>query len=309
MEVYAPVSPPDDFINPPFDLLTAVNWLTGVDQHWLGGIQYDANCAEAAITTSPCVSGSPDSSVLTKAATFSHVVRGARPFTVYSEIDCSAPGGGWENDRDRAVVALTQAASTLVEQCFWNGQTGKGAPVFPNLSTTGPLFDSTNRILLQPQAQPLITGSGNIALDVVEGIGRLESQIGLCYDGIAYIHVPSVLGPALAARAICYVDGGKLYTYNGNRVILGKGYTGGGPDGAAAPTGAVWVRATSPVFGVRGSINVLGDETAAFDRSVNTLKMIAEQTYLLGWKCCLAGVLITTGGELAGLPGTAQAQS
>lgn len=307
--VYAPISIPDDFTPSLYGLFSAVNWLTNVDAHWKGGVQYDSDCAKSSITTSPCVSGSPDFSVLTKSATFSHVVRGARPFTVYTEHDCSAPGGGWENIMDRVKTAHSHSAPTLAEQCFWNGSTIKGAPVFPNLSTTGPIFDETNRILLQPQSQPLITGSGNVGLDIVEALQRLEFSFAQCYDGVGVVHVPTVLLAALAARNLCYEKNGALYTYRGNRVVVGDGYTGGGPDGTAAAAGTAWMRMTSPVFGIRGSVEVLGDETAMFFRDTNTIKMIVEQTFLLGWECCLIGVLVTTGGELAGLPGTAQAQS
>lgn len=297
MEVYAAVSPPDAYDAPPYGLFSAINWVTSSDPHWMGGIQYDADCTEVSVTSSPCVSGAPESATLTKSVTWSHNVRGARPFTVYDRVDCSAPGGGWENEEQRAQLALARSAPTQVEATLWSGSSGLGAPVFPNLTTSGPIFDSTNRITLQP-ASTLISG---VPLDLTEGLGRLEKALGDCYDGVGVIHVPSQLGPALAARNLCYIKGQQLVTYNGNIVALGRGYPGTGPDGSTPPSGSIWLRATSRPFGYRGAVRTF-TRNESFDRSTNSLQMIAEQTYLIGWTCCLAGVLVTTGGEQAGEP-------
>jgi hypothetical protein len=294
MEVYVPISPPDDFQAARYSLFNSVNWLTGVDAHWLGGVQYDSDCTKVSITSSPCVSGSPDSTVLTKSSTFSHVVRGSRPFTIYSEVDCSAPGGGWENEQDRALMALTHSGPTQLEATFWTGSSGKGAPVFPNLTTSGIIRDNTNEIVLQPSST-IISG---VPLDVVEGLGRLEAAVAACYDGLAFIHVPVQLIESLAAQHLCEERNGKLYTYAGNQLIVGQGYPGTGPDGSV-PASGLWIRATSPVFGIKDTVRTF-TEVQSFDRNVNTIKMIAEQTYLLGWRCCLAGVLVTTGGEISG---------
>jgi hypothetical protein len=294
MEVYTPVTPPDVFDTAPFGLFSAINWAPSGDAHWQGGVQYDADCTAVGVTSSPCISGAPESSILTKAVTWSHNTRGARPFTVFDRVDCSAPGGGWENDAQRASMALTRSAPTQVEATFWSGSSGLGAPVFPNLTSTGPILDSTGRITLQPSSV-LISGT---PLDLTEGLGRLETALGNCYDGVGVIHIPDTLGPALSARNLCYVRGNRLVTYNGNIIVLGRGYTGTGPDGSSFP-GGLWLRATSQLFGYRSAVRTY-QNIESFDRSTNTVKMIAEQTFLIGWTCCLAGVLVTAGGEQAG---------
>jgi hypothetical protein len=294
MEVYQPVTPPDAFETAPFGLFSAINWVSSADTHWMGGIQYDSDCTEVGVTSSPCVSGAPDSATLTKTVTWSHNTRGARPFTVFDRVDCSMPGGGYENAAARATMALNRSAPTQVEATFWSGSSGLGAPIFPNLTTAGPVLDSTGRITLQP-ASTLISGT---PLDLTEGLGRLESALGDCYDGVGVIHVPDTLGPALAARGLCYVKGSQLVTYNGNIIVLGKGYPGTGPGGSTFP-GALWMRATSRPFGYRGSVRTF-TQTESMDRTTNSIQMIAEQTFLLGWTCCLAGVLVTAGGEQSG---------
>jgi hypothetical protein len=294
MEVYAPVTPPDTFDTAPFGLFSAINWVTADNAHWQGGVQYDADCTEVGVTSSPCISGAPESATLTKSVTWSHSTRGARAFTVFDRVDCSAPGGGWENEERRATMALARSGPTQVEATFWTGSSGLGVPIFPNLTSTGPILDSTGRITLQPSSV-LISGT---PLDITEGLGRLESALGDCYDGVGVIHVPDTLGPALTARGLCYVKGSQLVTYNGNIIALGKGYPGTGPDGSTFP-GALWMRATSRPFGYRSVVRTF-TRPESFDRSTNTIKMIAEQTFLIGWMCCLAGVLVTAGGEQSG---------
>lgn len=295
---YTVLSLPELFSSEGYGLASVMEWITPTDSHWLGGVQYDVDCTEVAITMMECISGAPSPNP-TKSATWSQLTRGSRPFTLYDEVDCSpADGDWWKTGQATALRGLANSAPTGIERALWNGATNS-APVFPNLTTIGPIFDSSNRILLQPAAT-IISGT---PLDLVEGLGRLEKALGDCYDGWGVIHVPTQLGPALGARALCYREGSRLYTYNGNRVAIGKGYSGTGPGNTVQPAGSQFIYATGPVFGIRGAPRVM-DPVQSFDRSVNTLKMIAEQTFLLGWTCCLAGVLVTTGGETAGEPGS-----
>jgi len=305
MEVYKEVSPPDNFDVSPYGLFSAINWATPDTPHVFGGISYDADCTEVGVTSSPCVSGAPESATLTKAATWSHTVRGARPFTVYDEIDCSAPGGGYENASERALMGLTRSAPTQVEATFWTGSSGLGTPVFPNLTVTGVIRDSTNRIILQP-ASTLISG---VPLDIVEGLGALETALASCYDGLGVIHAPIRVAEELVANRLCYERNGKLYTYVGNQVVIGKGYPGTGPNGSTPAAGSMWMFATSPIFGYRNTARTIATPVESLNPTVNTIKMIAEQTFVLGWRCCLAGVLVTTGGEGAGEPLTPLADS
>lgn len=291
-EVYTFIDQPNLYLPPQYGLLSAVNWLTPTDPHWAGGIQYDVNCAEVNVTLSPCVSGAPVTG-WAKVPTWDRATRGARAFTVYGEAECSPAGSDWwtagESDSLRV---LTQAGSTQVERTFWTG-VGVGAPgggsaprVFPNLTASGPIFDETNRIILQPSSV-LATG---VASDVIQGLGLLESLFTQCYDGYGVIHVPYRLGAPLAAAGLIRIERGQLYTLTGQRVVLGYGYPDTyGPNGTPVTVGASWIFMTSPIFGLRGTPRVTGP-VDSLDRSVNTVKFIAEQTFLLAWECCLVGV-------------------
>lgn len=299
MEVYAPLSPGELFLDRPYSLASVVQWVTSSDPHWAGGVQYDADCTEVAVTAMTCISGAASSDM--KEIQWSHVVRGARAFDVYTRADCSPAGSDWWDTAQRRVLrALAVSGPTQLERTFQTGASGvEPALVYPNLTSVGPIFDSQGDILLQP-ASTIISGN---PLDIVEGLGRLEGAFGSCYDGRGIIHAPLKLGAALAARNLCYKEGNRLYTYAGNTVVLGDGYGDVGPGGTTPPGGSTWMYMTSPVFGLRGQPRTQAGKES-FDRGVNTLQMIAEQKYLLAWECCLVAVLVTTGGEQAGEPNT-----
>lgn len=298
MEVYEPISLPELFLPSEFGLASVVNWVTG-PAHWGGGVQYEEDCAEVNVTASPCISGAPE--IAAKAVTWTHNTRGARAFDIFAEADCS-PGGSdwWDTAQSKVLTALAQAGPTQMEATFWTGAVDNPPLLnYPNLVSTGVVWDSTHRIVLQPAATII---SGTVPLDVVEGLGRLEAALGAQYDGQGVIHVPKILGPALSAQHLVYEENGKLYTYCHNLVAVGNGYPSNvGPGFTTPPTGTTWMFATGPIFGLKGAPRTFTRESS-FDRSVNTLKMIAEQKILLGYKCGLAAVLVTTGGEVAGDP-------
>jgi|SRR5262245_13189020 len=301
IEVYTSVTPPDLFVDPAFTLAANVTWITPGDAHWQGGVQYEANCSEVAATLMECISGAP-SPIPAKASTYSRLFRGARAFTAYAEVDCSPTKEWWTEGQTRVLRALAMSGPTQLERTFWTGVAITGnALVYPNLTSTGPIFNSTGRVLLQPSAT-VISGA---PLDVVEGMGRLEKALGDCYDGVGWIHVPSNLIQALYARNQCYERNGKLYSSRGNIVVVGDGYSSNvGPGNTTPPGGSGWLAATSPVWGIRGTPRTW-NATQSFDRNVDTYKVMAEQTFLLAWECCLVNVLVTTGGEQAGEPGAA----
>lgn len=301
MEVYNAVTLPELFAPGEYGLSSAVNWVTS-GERWAGGIQFDADCTEVAVTIMECISGTP-TPIPSKFATWNHLTRGARSFDIYDRVDCSPADGTWyEVAQTKALRALTNSGPTQLERTFWTGAVGvtggAGPRNYPNLTSIGPIYDSTNRILLQPSST-IISGA---PLDVVEGLGALEEALGNCYDGAGVIHVPVRVGVELCARYLVYKQGDKLYTWLGNQVVIGRGYPSNfGPNGSVPPVGSTWMFATSPIFGFKGQPRTFQPRDS-LDRSVNTLLMIAEQKFLLGWTCCLAGVLVTTGGEQAGDP-------
>lgn len=280
----------------PFGLLTALSPTiqTPADPHWQAGVQYESVCAVGDTTFDECfaVSGTatagPTGPPPSKAATTEFTLRGATPFTVYTQLDCSTVGF-WDRSDDVINQSFTQSEQWQVERAFWTGMAASQLVVYPHLAADEEMYDG--EVLLQPDATILNDGT---AIGVAEGIGRLEAALADCYDGVGIIHVPRALGPALTGAMLLVQEGARYRTPNGNIVVMGSGYTGSAPDGTTIPDNSLYVYATGAMMIYRSPTYSVGGRDA-LDRANNTLKVMVERNYLLGWDCCLIGVNISLG--------------
>jgi hypothetical protein len=218
------------------------------------------------------------------------VNRGATVFTVYAEFDCAPVG--LDQIKSAADVALKKVEARDVEAAFWTGAAGGQTTVWPHLAANAALADS-NGYTLQMAATPLVTGGVNAAT----ALGQLEQQLATCYAGMAYIHVPSLVLPTLAANKLIdcsKADQEELYTWRGNRIVVGGGYPGTSPSGSAPAAGTSWIYGTGPVFGYRSEI-FTREMPGTFDRAENTVKQLASRNYVLGFGCCLAAANVNLG--------------
>lgn len=287
---------PPAFTPHAYGLLTVAADVTATaPAHWEAGVTWQPLCAAAGVTFDEClvvtgVGVVPEPAE--KAATFTSHRRAATPFTVYARKDCAAPTF-WNQAAGEVSEGLTEGEGWQVERAFWTGGAGGASGVVhPHLAANAELISFSDTL---QTAATVITG---VALDLVEGLGRLEWALGDCYQGQGVIHIPAVLGPQLANNLLAIPRGGRLYTPNGNLIALGAGYPGTGPTGASI-TGAVWIYATGAVFYARSPLRAI-DSTASLDRSTNTLEQLAERTYVLGWDCCHLAIPISIGGEAGG---------
>lgn len=288
----------------PYGLLStlATNIRQPSDHHWLAGVQYESLCANASTTFDDCVSvtGSANGFVVpapTRTETTSYTQRGATPFTVYTEIDCSAPGF-WDRMESSVNESFTQSEQRQVEQAFWTGVAGGQNVVYPHLAANAVVTDSS--VTLQTAATTVVSGSA--PLDIVEAMGRIQGELAACYDGVGIIHVPRSLEPALSAQNLIINEGFRYRTPQGNIVVLGAGYTGSSPAGVLSDS-SKWIYATGAMFIYRGPMRTTTGEL--FDRDNNLAKAMAERSYVLGWDCCHLAVNVTMGGEIAGTAGAA----
>lgn len=296
---------PPTFTALPFGLLASVTDLRSpADPHWQAGVTWQPLCGIGGSTYEKCltVSGSGVAPVARPApksdTTETVAARGATAFSVFAEVDCS-PVGFWDDAEASVGELLTHAEQWQVERAFATGAVAGAANVmFPHLAANAVVTDESN-ITLQTAATT-VTGS---TVDVVEGVGRLEQALADCYDGVGYLHVPRMLAPALAFANLLVRDGPRYRTPSGNVVVLGAGYSGTAPDGSA-PVGARWIYATGAVFAYRSRPRVLRDRDS-LDRAKNTLKAIAERTYVIGWDCCHLGIPVSDGGIVMGSRGLA----
>jgi hypothetical protein len=212
---------------------------------------------------------------------------------VYAEIDCSAPGF-WDEQDAYVTDALTRVEGWQVERAFWTGTAaGVAGAVLPHLAATSAVIEQGSGYVTTLQlAATTVTGS---ALPPWAALGALEDALADCLLGIAgVIHVPNSLVPMLAAQGLIFRNGQRLQTHNGNWVVAGNGYPRTGPDGVDPGIGHGWMFATGPIFYYRGDVQVLTENGASLVKTNNTVKAIAERTYLLGYDCCLFTVPVSS---------------
>jgi hypothetical protein len=279
---------PPTFTSIPYGLLTVVEYPPTPDQHWENGVTYRSICLATSgqttgTTYDECISvtgtGAPPAGP-SKVDNVDSIFRGATPFTVITEFDCSPVGLG--DAEAVAQRALAQSEPWQVERAFWSGIVGGQTVVFPHLAANAQVLDAQSYVL--QTAATTVTG-GATPLHVVEALGLLEGALADCYDGVGVIHVPQRALPTFDAWSLLHADGDVMRTLNGNKVAIGAGYPGTSPAGAVPTAGSSWIYATGAVMAYRSAVRLLGPP-GAIDRAKNTVKMIAERTYVLGWDCC-----------------------
>jgi hypothetical protein len=280
---------PPAFTSLPYGLWDAVQSRTADNPHWQQGVTWIERCPAGGTTYDECLSvtgtGAPPEPGA-KTSNVDQTYRGATPITVYTDFVCNQVGLG-----DAATVAadaLARVEQQQLETAFWTGTSGGQAVVFPHLAANAEVLDVQD-IVLQSAATTVVTG-----VDVVRGLGELEQDLADCYTGQGIIHVPRSALATVTAQNLLDERDGRLYTKAGNLVVVGGGYTGTGPDGSAPAAGTVWIYATGALFGYRGEVQVTSPRDS-IDRSANTLSMIAERTYVIGFECCLLAAHITLG--------------
>jgi hypothetical protein len=272
---------PPAFTLLPYGLWDAVEQRTPGNPHWQQGVTWIERCPDGGTTYDECLTvtgtGAPPEPGA-KADNVDQMDRGATPFTIFTEFDCAPVGL-----RDAETVAsdaLARIEQQQVEAAFWTGTVGGQTVAFPHLAADAEVLDS-QQIVLQPVATTCVTG-----VDAAHALGALEDCLADCYAGQGVIHIPRIALPTFAAWGLVQARDGGLFTTAGNRVVVGGGYTGSGPDGTTPAAGSTWMFATGALFGYRGDVRMHSPRDS-IDRSANTMRMIAERTYVLGFECCL----------------------
>lgn len=279
---------PTTFTSLPYGLWDSIQTPSPDGVHWQQGVTWDDRCPTGDSTYDECLAvtgtGAPPEPPA-KTANVEQTSRGATPFTVYARFDCSPVGLG--DAQTVAQDALARVEQTQVEAAFWTGVAGGQAVTFPHLAADAEVVDGD--VVLQPVASPVVTGA-----DVAHALGALEQELADCYSGQGLIHVPRSALATLAAWNLVEERDGALFTLGGNRIVAGGGYPGTGPDGAAPADGTTWIYATGAAWGHRSDV-YFSQVRDSLNRSSNTLQMLAERTYLIGFECCLLAAHIVLG--------------
>jgi len=192
-----------------YGLLSSAVTVDEPNPHWmLEGVQFEPlGCGPARALPGPCRDVTPAN----KTAERGVPLVTAEPFVVYKGIECSAPSFTDPVLRDRVSSELALGESRAAEAVFWNGAVEGGEVIQPNLS------DAATAITSAP-----LTPMGALA--------QLESAMGDCYGGDAYIHVPKGALASLASRGYIERDGNRLRTLAGSIIVVGAGYSGADAD-------------------------------------------------------------------------------
>jgi hypothetical protein len=293
-----PIVNPPAFVPLPYGLWDVAEH-PAAPAHWQAGVTWIDRCPAGDATYDECVivTGSSGGGPPAPPAKTDNVVqefRGATPFTVFAEFDCSPVGLGDEAAVNAlATEALDRVEASQTELAFWTGLAGGQEVVFPHLAADAEV-DDEHGIVLQPVATIAASGSDISTLDPAVAFGELTQQLDQCYGGIGIIYVPRLALPTLESLRLVKDINGTLISSSGNKVVISGMFPGTSPTGDAAPAGQTWVYATGPLFGYRSEVRAFRRDES-FDRAENTVKMIAERTYVFGFTCCLLAALMDLG--------------
>lgn len=189
-----------------------------------------------------------------------------KPFFIEAEEYRSTLGFNGLDRIERIKRQLEGVTQHAIELEFWDGAIRKSES-HANLA----LSDATATVL----------NSGN-ALSPRRAIALLEHYIGQTSDGgeQGIIHMTRDVAALLASNSnMLFHEVGKehLQTLGGTPVVVGSGYTGTGPDGAANATASdtnKWIYATGTVRTYVGEVDVVNDNLSqAYDVSGNANDM------------------------------------
>lgn len=264
-----------------YGLFSVADFPTTSDTHWRAGVEAQPNpCDEAHTTVDDCPTGvSP-----TKTATSDGFLSwGATPFTVYAEIPCS-PVGYYPEVEARTITALRNGEGRAVERVVWTGSPTVTGTIYPHLAENTAY--SEFGAILQSAATVAVTGTPGL----VRAVGALEGYLGECYGGEGVIHIPMEAVSPMGAYGLLIRDGDRLRTWAGNRVAVYASNNREGPTGVEPAAGLAWLYATGAVSIRRSDIEQASKVGEALDRSNNTMKYVAERTYVVNWDCCHGAV-------------------
>lgn len=192
----------------------------------------------------------------------------AVPHSLYAGIECTPIG--WTQDEALAHVEglLDLGAQRALEEAFW-------------------------RDTLTAQAIDLTPAEG--AVSVSTGVAALEGCLADSYGGIGVLHIPAGVAALLGRDSILTLENGVPRTMAGNCAVIGAGYSiNTGPGGIPAEPGTAWLYITGPLQIRRGPVDVLPVERGqAIDTRFNDLRLLAEQTYVVGTTCTVCAILVT----------------
>lgn len=178
----------------------------------------------------------------------------AGAFTVYAKSGASMGGAPVEQKRAAARDALVGGEQHAVELMLWT---------------------------LLAAATPV---AADTAASHREGVARAEGLIRDSYGGTPVMHMSPFTATMVGFDAL-RVEGERLMSFLGSRVVAGSGYDEPSPGTGVASS----IVATGGLVVMRGEIQRVGD---VFNQATNKIDELVERTYVVGWDCTAVRVTI-----------------
>lgn len=186
------------------------------------------------------------------------------PFTVYVHTECRAIGE-YNRARDNAVARLNAVEERGVEAHLWASMIAD--PDFTD-----------------------ITPTPGTAVPAKVGLALLEQAVPAGALGQPIIHADRTVASLLSDGPVAR-HGAHLESEIGSLVSAGVGYGPDGPAGAPA-AGTRWLLGTVGVLIHRGTMFAPGPQFVQTPLD-NTIRTLAERTFVAGYECKPFGVLVT----------------
>jgi hypothetical protein len=248
------------------------------EAHWQQGIEWEPQlCGPASTYRCPTCAQNDDNEAPAKTYTDEGVpLETALPFTVYASFACS-PIGNWDRAEERARAALLSGEERAVEAMMSAG-----------------VHASSNS--LTGASTVNITPTPGTAVSIQTGLALLEQYLGA--NGKGEGTIVGTRRDILLANTdgkLIVREGDHLETFLGTPVAALAGITGTvGPNNTAAGPGESWLFAlgSRPRI-IRGGVFLTSERDYSLNTEDNNLNILAERTYVLGWDCFTAGVLVS----------------
>lgn len=198
----------------------------------------------------------------------------ARGFAVYNGIRCNKVGLVGEVKRAQKRLMFTEERQ--VELCLMTGQAGN----FPYLAGWN-----------AGQAGGVQVLNAGAPVNLVDGIGWLEAELGQQLGPQGVIHASRYLAPSFAAawQTQQVGSGGANAQYRsttaGTRVVFGSGYPAVGPDGKAPAANTSWIYASGPIVIYRAPVITVEVFTGTSATPTNDAIVLAERQYMIEMDC------------------------
>ncbi len=234
---------------------------------WTNGFSYEPeNYCAANGVADPCESSktfSPDNRDIVS----------VDPVVLWAADACTTLGS--RDRRGRALCRLEACTWKLLAGELWEG------------TLTQSSANVNNKFLASPAANTITTTS----LSPSDGLACLEEALAQCSCSRSMIHVTPGVMVYLARDHLVTRVGDVFVTANDTYVVADAGYTGTGPEGQPAVTGAVWAYGTdivnvaldAPFVIPREDIEAMGQTAHLYD---NTLTYRAERLAAAWWDGC-----------------------